>query len=217
MWNEETSAQIATRCHGTRTWDYKQTGFQTKTAAIFNKQARYTYKGVCAALCVSWVKEHASGNSLANKLGGGSGRRINKAVLADIVALQAAWKGGKDVRAGSELRKHGFTKIWTGNYSSGSSGAVVIRGLFREMVNKFRNYQDCYVLIHVDGMVYHATAGHLMCMFIDANQNVLFFDPNHGEFSFTSMYDFCDFFLDYTARNYYNFRRDGSLERYRAP
>ncbi len=181
----------------------------------FLAKNRSVYGGVCEALCCHWMVYHAHEDSLWNHLSD-----TRSAILYSIAKLQragglAAEQGlgkrmsGQDVISEAWMRENGVVpihqrlKLMGGNIATttmtrGSSGrGTTDPSVLAAAIVSGHTGGGAYRKIGVWGL-----GGHAMAAWV--GQDVVFFDPNFGEFWFESPIEFSAWFPHYWSKSKYS-------------
>ena len=210
---------------GYQTWSFKQTSMSVLYRTTSDSR---TFWGICAGLSACWIRFHAHGDSLANKLGGGgTGIPVSSVYIYGIAGLHADVSGGtgRQQSQGLEnyLRAHGIVTLQSSFNRVVRDGPDVadsydtlhsnynrhgIPNIEEQMVNAMRTLKSCYARINFGGRKGCFSAGHAVCAWFGSENNgdkdVAFYDPNYGEFWFEYKADFYEFFKKYYRAKYNN-------------
>lgn len=166
--------------------------------------------GVCESLSAHWIKYHADGGSMWNWLM--SNGQISMAKLQyDIMQLQSVGiLGDQDAVTEAWLRRQGIVPVvssmvlsparqlgnfrmpvqgGTNNLATGGRTRVLsCNDLARDLISDLTGGAGCYKKLYLGGKF----GAHVMALWVA--QDVMFFDPNFGEFWFESRNRFFSWF-----------------------
>lgn len=179
---------LAATHNGHATWTFSQSGFNT--------WRHYRTMGICAALSVHWIKEHADGGSLANLLGSGGVGELNVAKLKEIALLHSnasngdgaqnanleLWLQMHDILSLRSSRSRTFHSAKLGREVTtaqsfkteqiGGAGGVrhSCPNIANEIVDALRKYNTCYARVNFGGdvgvMRLSKDAGHAVAVWL---------------------------------------------------
>ena len=191
--------QICTKYGGTVTWGFSQSSFGIWKRLLFNK---YTRMGICAGLVSHWIKYHSDGSSLAAKLGGGGAGQLNEVKLNEIATLHASVSHDSDqqtVWLNQWLKMHGIFPL----FANQKYPTTPFRNIEHSLTSEVRGLNDAYAKLSFGGTAFFSRAAHAVGVWGAGNgSEVLYFDPNHGEFWFPSCSSFNRFFIEYFRCKY---------------
>ncbi|AWF81674.1 hypothetical protein BTJ40_13030 [Microbulbifer sp. A4B17] len=211
---------IAGRHRGQKVW-----GFSQGSLRVWVHYAGFSKFGICGALTAHWIHCRASeGASLSSKLGlyerwkvGTSPftftrlRSLNIGELRKVAKSQWGWAHDKNNSYMNNLegwlRGHGVHAVpGLGEDSNMQIAApgVQLLSMTDFLVASLEQLNDNYAIIVVSGTTFGCfRAAHAISLYIGpagTAQRCIFFDPNHGEYSFNTKQDFLNFFREYYRR-----------------
>lgn len=206
---------------GYHTWNFKQSSMAVTRVTIFDSKTRW---GICAGLSTEWIKEHANGGSLVNKLGGVDGQSLRLDGIRPVARLHASASGGngpqQERMLTQYLSQHGVVTrgrigiapaYWpTLNTTAGRalkesyhSRDVPSYDIQEKIVEGMQKYRDCYLRVSFGGKAFGFRAAHAVAVWVGGRgEDAAFFDPNYGEFWFQDKEQFFLFFQSF-YRKYY--------------
>ena len=193
---------LAASSGGQCTWRFSQA--KDPVRSLIGNSSK-TKKGICEIVAAKWVCERANGRSLETWLnvGGVTGKRdkLDKSKLALLAMTFGTGAPGNDADRQREntknwMRTQGVNektgRAWTEDNGYTGGCAEGILDALEEHRGPFR------ALLSVWGSTFLGSSGHIMAVDVGA-PNVLYFDPNFGEFQFPTFAGFKSWFTTYYA------------------
>ena len=197
------------------TWEFNQDDYNKVL-----KASKYTKAGICEGLVVSWIAYHAETGgqaSLKGKLTWGgdidptkiavSCQRFGSTYTTPSVLNGTTFDkpGTMVAKSKDQLTAKGLdfiTAIWgiapTDTVTLKQGVGTMFGGINQKVTNKItKKTQTFYVPIRLNT----TNAGHTVGMRFRPDGSGAFFDPNSGEYSFTEIVKFRDWFYDYLSGN----------------
>ncbi|WP_330925392.1 hypothetical protein [Candidatus Sororendozoicomonas aggregata] len=190
------------RTGGKITWDFDQ-------SRLLNNEER----GICMGLCAYWIKHHAQGNHLKNKIN--DDNVINKIkflqndeesfdpdmlTLPNQVDSTTRFLARKGIHLLFDPVKKNY--IFDSNVFYPNIELYEFSEQAHNMINQFVRFRSCYVLILMHNLGYvedkladdYSCSAHVTCLWIGNQQeDACYFDPNHGEVWFDKRDKFIGF------------------------
>jgi hypothetical protein len=191
-------AVICRRHHGNPTWPFSQTSFAVLKRIFSDPKTRW---GICAALSVHWIREHADGGTLATLLGGGGLGSINVPKLREIAVLQSEASQGtgdeqqqaltqwlraanivpvtKSMTIKSDAMR--FKQRYPAGWKGGSTEVERtdsrekqrrFEDITQELTDEMMHHENCYMRVNFGGTCMGRPAAHAIAVFIGQKNKI---------------------------------------------